>query len=879
MKGNFLNKTLSMVLVIAMLLSCLMVCQPAFGTVVTDSPITFDNWTDVGADYAAAEWRVDNAADVIGNAALVDAGEEHAKALQLPSDGKSTKVFGYKVGATSGQYEIKFSLYPKEDGNFNVWIGDNVNAGLDSCGVVHFYNGEVYSTKDLTTNANMYLCRYTTEKWYDITVNVDLDSRLYRVVVSDDEGNTLGTRTMTMAEDDTLSNIYMNTREEGVCYVDDISVKESAEKLTVIVDDDFESYTQSAAGSSADEYNSAYLANNWWVFDGVTGRILPVVYSTTFQDNKVLRFGDASNAGLLWKFSNPIKSGRVKMSGSVNMSVEGTSGSVVCMSLRTSDNGENDHRLMLAHNGSIFGLRNTHNTGFGLGTWSMLDTEPNVWYDFIITLDMDSKTQSIQLFRDGKTVGLKRDIPFHTNASELSSIHIKSLAKNAPWYLDNWKVEIIDDAETVDDYLIFDEDFSKSDTTDDLKKNGWDLTASTDATDNIVTDGAEKYLVVGPKGKVQRAFSDDISENSDISAETPTAASTGNGKYRFSFDVKTSGKALISYIGQYDPESTGDKKSGSVNLAFLTGGAIYHTASSAHNNRKLADYNTEQWVNIEVEVDVKNKKEKWTARDMSGNILGSPVEKEGLYDASVAQLADGSRPIIGMKALSVHNWDTSLPLYIDNVKIEYAYSQPSLNNASVTMTDINDNKIEDILNDVTPGLKKIELDFGANMTEDGLAGKVSLMKGETPVTFEGKTEGTKYIMTLPDMLEEKSNYILTVDKSASNSVGATIGNSNFVLTFNTTNGYVTASKPTVWVDANTEVTGLSGLAENQSIKVKSNVVNCTSESSDITVIAAFYDGNRLISATPYPGTINRGDSSFEKEITLPNMEEVTSVKI
>lgn len=867
MKVKLFKKTMGVILSASMLLSCFMFSTAVSAADAGDSiSVDFENWTNdtigVNADknrllirnQMPDEWQSNQSSMNFGS--IEDTGDvNHGKAYKL-NEGSGS--FNLKVGKTSGQWEIGLDLLtPSDLSNMklifymgHVWgtPGDNVPFN----GVMNIANKNSNGNGGDGTDGNVYINTLALEgnkyvphtyagtlspqKWYKIKVFVDLETKLYHVAVFDNNTKIIG-RTMMMQKDTDLNIFGVTDWGQSNTLIDNVEFKPYNGHVTEIINESFDNYTQIASTMSAD---SPALANSYW-WSGYWNRGTAISAETTAEisnqfasdpeHTKVLKVGGDDGKSLAYNLSRPITSGKIRISGQVNI----PNNAKPMIFAKNAFDGSNHCELLGGENISSIRLLNK----------VLLSGGTDVWYDLSFVLDMDTKTGSAQVWRDGKKIMNVRNVPIDSLQGQFCGLSFVSWT-GTPYYLDNFSIEKVIDRETENDYVIIEDNF-ENDEEADYTKDSW----TGDCT--VVQDDAAHGKVIKVGNNVTFA---------------KTLAPTASGKMRFSFDAKAEGNTMLDF------QQTDTSNDWSASLGFMADGIITHTFNNSNTSNRLCGYTLGDWVRFENEVDFDKHTITYTVKNMDGAVIGT------YKSSSLRDIVDRG-DVVGVRNFRVRNWGgADKYVYLDNIKIEYGYDKPTLTARSVSAVDVKDTAIENIADGITPALKEMTLDFkDPSISPATLTDAVSLTAADgTAAEFSGAFNDGKYIMTLGKCLKANTKYTLSVKGTVENSLGFTLGN-DFALEFTTGDGVVYAETDGVY-NGDTKLTNISGLAANQNLTVKVNTINSMENAVNAVCIVAYYNQNLLLTVQLIPMEIAAGmNSQSTGTITLPDMTDVTSMKV
>lgn len=198
-----------------------------FSNIRSFSELTADGWT----------WTHDQKTV---DAKIVNVDESHGNALQLSQNGPGvyTSLKDKNGNAfSSGKYEVKFSIYPKDEKTkIYVDMNDVILCYFDE------YNGLGRSTSVAGE------ARYSAGKWYDVSAVMNLAEQKGTVVVTQGD-TTVWTKDFTY-DKNVFSQLRIRSWNDKAFYIDDIMVKNYVEPKpsTVLIDENFDNMTELSNG-------------------------------------------------------------------------------------------------------------------------------------------------------------------------------------------------------------------------------------------------------------------------------------------------------------------------------------------------------------------------------------------------------------------------------------------------------------------------------------------------------------------------------------------------------------------------------------------------------------------------------------------------------
>lgn len=890
MKGK-LRKLIGMLLTLSVLAASVVVTMPASAATEVWSE-NFNDWTVV-TDYKTNGWVANND-DSAAQAELVTIDAEHGQSFKLAKNSVQIK---YPVGLTSGQYKVDYSMYFQNDNDQGalVFMTGNINNPQYDAGEEALYNADKSSNSNALsmfwTGGNAYFGSgtnqnkkwatvYEKDTWYDISTIVDMDSRLYKTTVTAG-GAKVYEITRIMDPNTNLSAIgFANWYATGTdAVIDNFKVTSTTEKLTKIVEDDFENYTRlyinPDEGETISPANSMTYAfnNGWWGLYAEHGGsyATPTLDSTTFPGNKVLGFFKAGTTMISHQFNNPIYEGKVKIKFSINQTEKGARPAIFFddtfttgeYDLTAGSNGERRNPQQYggtwpATNDVYIGSAGNVNSGNDI----ILNTVPNEWYDWVYVIDLDTKKLSLTIEKDGKVITRKRGVDF--GFDQICSFDIRAWDGAADgtkmFFLDDVVVEKLGD-ETPADYLMFENNFD-TDTVDSMKKEGWVFSEAEGKT-YAISDGV--LNITGNGAGVSKRFANETAD-----------------KIRISYNVKagSGGLGVIDYVGS-STTVTGNNRVALLYLDAANSNAVYHTYFSTLEAYKIADYTANTWLTVENVIDTVNKTVTYKLTDQYGDLIGEPYTLEN--PAHIFPDADGNPNgyVTGIQSLFFRNWGfAGSNIAVDNVKVEYYYGIPKINEDQISMKYISGDDVDLTQAVVAPGIKSITLDFDAEVTQESTSGAITLKeKGGTAVeSYTGTISGNTYVMTLDSILKPRTTYELTVAGDVGTSLGMTIGK-DFTYEFTTGAAECITLMDGVYMSGQ-KIETLTGVTSGD-IDVKMQVVNNMTNSADYTIIIGYYNSNNMMVYTDIAAGTVDGESSKDvsERFTLPDMTNVSYAKV
>ena len=493
---------------------------------------------------------------------------------------------------------------------------------------------------------------------------------------------------------------------------------------------------------------------------------------------------------------------------------------------------------------------------------------PGEWYDFVLILDLDKDTFDAQISDE---TGILNQI-FDIEMKGLNGMKGIESLKYIDWR--NWTTSgggCIDDLviETTNEELpkvintnILDDDFETYSTvtggagSSDMESMGYGRPTRSDIWSLLETvDGDKAVRFLKRDGKVDGIH------------------------YTITPSLDPAGKLKINYSGKFDanakivgPEIKPSNDADGVLLIQAHNGMITTNQldAQAANYTLLGNYSADKWYDFEIVIDFDNQVYSLKA-SQDGKTVGT-LERLPLFTLKGENLAD-------VKTVSWRNWSAdNLGGYIDDLKIEYVPTPPTVSAADIKTTDISGNETTGLSGMISPLTKKMVLDFGTEMNAATLEGAVKITSADgTAVSYTGKLEGKYYIMTFDKVFESEKKYILTIDKKATNVYSIPLERT-CEFSFSTGKSESAAGIAGIYKGVN-EITALDGLSKGDTITVKTNYANITGDTSSVAWIIAYYNGNKLtFTESIEEKDIPAGQLGIDApEFTIGDLTDVTEV--
>lgn len=907
MKGKFMKKTFSLMLVLVMALSLVVFTSvPASA----QEPVFSEDFTTWTADnfsekLTAGGWSGDN------NGAALSADAN----LKANYNGHTTT--GYSVGSnnilkttfadspiTTGKYEVKIKFNPGKEPNANIYLGGSepsftkwnaissddylFGANFRWNGFTKDETGAALGSKDTTGSSFLVgensmrnnhwrdnAGEFKYNKWYDLSVKADFETRLVHMALYE-EGATapVAEHRYVMSSSAALGTI-MFTNNNNPFVVETITVTPMSENVTQLANETFDDATIIADWDINVKGGHKSLMSSFWTVEK-GGRDSHIIDKTAADGTKAFHFdtttfaadeahktalGFKQNAqNLQYDLVNPLSSGRVELSYDY-YDVNGSAKPLVAIT--EGDTAGDDYAMLLSsQSNEIYPFWRP-----GKG-YPILGEVSGKWYTVNVVVDLEKDTQDLTVSLGDKQIFKIIDQPLIkadslVAPSQIDAIRILNWGGTNPFYIDNFKINVLTgEKETVDYITVYEDNFNDAATMDDIFARGWREPKNTGAA-GLVAEGDNKYVKIEGNADVVGGFEKDF------------AYDKTTGKYRFTFDAKVGAGAKGIY-GFIDINSWSEIGV----LVNLGQTEVGHSNHNVDNGSEVLGKTTPgAWIRVETVVDLSKKEIVYTLKDIETNAILNTYTNTA-FKSTDNLVMDGARSFKMMSYGGKTAEDNTV--YLDNLKIEYGYGKPELSAEYVTMTDYKGAAIEGITN-ITPGVKTIALDFRDAVTEESVAENISLSgvdkDGKTDnVAISGQLSGSKYVISTPVLMGD-ATYTLTVGENVANSIGLTLGK-EFTYTFTTGKGFCKATADGVYAGAmKCNSVGEIKAAEVTQISVKANAENITRDDEIISVIVAYYSGNMLVKTELKEVTVKSGATdSISESFTLPDMTNVTTVK-
>lgn len=888
-----LKKTLSFGIVVALMLSMVTMPQHASAAFNTISE-NFDSWTSL-SDADTGKWVTNKAGGITG--AKLTAVEGHGNVLEITSDKQISFHIGDAGENDEKSYKLSFS-FKNNAGALYTWMSpwnSSTDTNPSNAGATTLFKASG-GTADkagqgwLTTNRNdvsglqgfksqLYLGDYTVSDWYNVEAILDYETRLVKMNFLDAEGNLLGTQAKPMDKYAYAHRFVMSNWGAwlGSVYVDDIKMEETAEKVTVLTDENFETATNwgDVVGGikwrQFEEYRSeGSLKNTNLIVNSERNGVATKAVSTCGNSNKLDWWAGGAIYEGTWKLNF-----KFYFDGYLTSFFGGladSSASSCARSTRQEILGlpydkqglDNGYDASGAGKGSTDRKLAAFSTGGTAGRSHMIaEVDPNVWYEYEVIIDLDNKIAHVSLSRDGKKIAGRR------NYSLVGSPIANGFDRfgfftwdNKSFVMDDLKVErLMDYKSTVEDYIITQEDFTNMVDTD-LTKNGWKFTKGTAGT---IEDGALKLTA------------------NEVNLEKWITNTNNTDTIKVKYDVMTDNGIVFADLVGSGMTHQNWNWIGVPISAFVTSSGVYALEDAAHEHNKIASAENRRWITVESVISYNADKTQntitTTVRDRETGELLAAGEKGNPATVPLTN-RDVDRTAITNTNLQILRFISysANPSYIDNVVVSEYYDEPIIDSSRVTFTDADGNEISDFDN-VSTALKNITFDFGAEMNAQSAAQNITIEDEEgNTVAFVGDVVDKAYELTLTDVLAPETIYTLTVNKNIESAIGVTLPR-GFSMEFTTGKAICTVEKAELH-SATGKLSNIQGLTTGATVTVKSTAFNTYTTNKSAVVMVGYYNGDRLVNVQLEPVTLTAGKkTNISENFILPDMTNVTDVNV
>lgn len=762
---------------------------------------------------------------------VFDTGDtEHGKAVGLldvkaGSEGATSPGFYYTLPekVTSGELKISFSIKSQQLSAIPIYLMQETEQQEEPLQQLMLFNeNSTYTMLGSTFG-------YTADKWIDVTVVANLDTKKFNIVLSGEGiGNGTANEKKYVRYDDkdlTVDGLggiqfrswYKNGQGDTYSYFDNIKIatKQTGGTNDAYIKEDF---------SNIDSFNEVF-ADDWvWTHDQKTvdGKIVNVDSS---HGNAVQLSQNAPGIykAIKDKDGNGLTSGKYEISYSV-------------YTTSTEDKILVDINDFCVAYFSQWATIGNSAGGSGSGTY-----KENKWYDISALMDMDNKTASVTV-KQGDTV-VYENSGLAINATALTQLRVRNWNDKA-FYIDD--ILIKDYVAPKPSTILIDENF---DNMTELS-NGWtNINDNNPVTiiDNSPYGKSAKGQFVGSSG-LQKSFD------------------AVTGKFKISFLMSTNTQFYLNLINK---NAAGEDKNQA--LAYIDTSFRVHSGNGDGGHYIMGNVESGKYYQFEFVVDTDNKTYEMSYTD----VATSTKSTQTLDSEKLPRLLD----LNSVSGIQLGFWDSkkdgSDTVIIDNVKAELIVTAPVLSAETITIKDYNENVITDTTK-VTPAISEIALNFGTQIDEDTLDGAITLTDSDnTPVGFDYNLSADGKIVTIAPTayLKGGKTYSLNVAKTVANVYDMTM-DAAFNMQFETAADFAKAELTTL--------PKLSDITTGSTVTIGGNFINCTDSSKNLVWVVAYFSGNRLVYAdaskeTPISAVY--GKTTLGQTYTAPDMTGVDRVEV
>lgn len=762
---------------------------------------------------------------------VFDTGDtEHGKAVGLldvkaGSEGATSPGFYYTLPekVTSGELKISFSIKSQQLSAIPIYLMQETEQQEEPLQQLMLFNeNSTYTMLGSTFG-------YTADKWIDVTVVANLDTKKFNIVLSGEGiGNGTANEKKYVRYDDkdlTVDGLggiqfrswYKNGQGDTYSYFDNIKIatKQTGGTNDAYIKEDF---------SNIDSFNEVF-ADDWvWTHDQKTvdGKIVNVDSS---HGNAVQLSQNAPGIykAIKDKDGNGLTSGKYEISYSV-------------YTTSTEDKILVDINDFCVAYFSQWATIGNSAGGSGSGTY-----KENKWYDISALMDMDNKTASVTV-KQGDTV-VYENSGLAINATALTQLRVRNWNDKA-FYIDD--ILIKDYVAPKPSTILIDENF---DNMTELS-NGW-----TNINDNnpvTIIDNSP----YGKSAKGQFVGSSGLQKSFDAVA----------GKFKISFLMSTNTQFYLNLINK---NAAGEDKNQA--LAYIDTSFRVHSGNGDGGHYIMGNVESGKYYQFEFVVDTDNKTYEMSYTD----VATSTKSTQTLDSEKLPRLLD----LNSVSGIQLGFWDSkkdgSDTVIIDNVKAELIVTAPVLSAETITIKDYNENVITDTAK-VTPAISEIALNFGTQIDEDTLDGAITITDSDnSAVAFDYALSSDGKIVTIAPTayLKGGKTYSLNVAKTVANVYDMTM-DAAFNMQFETAADFAKAELTTL--------PKFSDIATGSTLTIGGNFINCTDSSKNLVWVVAYFSGNRLVYADASKETSISavyGKTTLGQTYTAPDMTGVDRVEV
>ena len=746
----------------------------------------------------------------------VDAYEKVLKLETTNAWGQAGVDKSFNGTYNAGKIGIEYSVKPGSGVGAEFMLLDSKDRGLRA---VIFRDDSKLSIEH--TGDNMAFGNYTLDKWYNVKIVLDFNTKNLDIEIKDKDDQIVVIRKgydfSTKISDLSAIRLKAQSAGTGTSYYDNVKVYMDPTEIEVPPEfpytEDFSGYdnnidTLKSKGGFTTAASTEGKISLESLIDGHTD-VLKLEYPEPsnkwgyVQVDKT--FSDTYNTGKLgFEFS-------VKPGGGV--------GGATQMLFK-------DQRIIIFRDNGTISLKDQgDNNTFGSYT-------PGQWYDVKLVFNFDKKLLDVEVVdAGGNSVGLKKGFDFSEDAGfqALNSfrLQVAGNAYDTPSYFDDVKIYMDPTDIEAPSELPFEENFDDYATIADLEANGkgWRRTVKGELTEIRDVDNG-KAVYVGLTQDTDNTVFEKI-------MQTPLA----DAKYEFSFDVKP-GVNILTHIFARTSNDVLPL------VVFKEDGNAYVCNTGGKSSAKIGSFTAGTWYNVVVKINMNAKTVDVKITDKQS---GKAITKAGVnYEEFTG------KTFASFSSLAFQVWkNQDSGSYFDNFSLKELEKKPEMSGDRITFF-VGDIATETLV-DVPSTTNKIVLDFGTKMKESTMNSINIVLKNKTTnqnVSYKGTSNGTKFIITFENeaVLGANTEYELAISENVENTFGTALGE-NVKIEFNTGSGVFSASLMGVKYGEE-DVTKLNQIAKNNMITTSINYANTTEEAQRMVLIYAYYSGDTLIRTMP-----------------------------
>lgn len=375
--------------------------------------------------------------------------------------------------------------------------------------------------------------------------------------------------------------------------------------------------------------------------------------------------------------------------------------------------------------------------------------------------------------------------------------------------------------------------------------------------------GSWRYWTYIPSGATSTALSDYWN-------------ALNGGMLKIEFDIRTSavptGSELI-YFSKMHNHQNGLAIFG-MNADSIAMGAV---PDSGRAFTEIENLELGKWYHYTYILDIANKRAKAV---LSDGINEYSKDWTSLTGSGTGYWKDSLATPFNTLAFQLPGGDIDL----DNISFKKHYEAPVVNSNSIVFKS--GDEIQQNWTEVSTATDTVIIDFGTAMDESTVNNNSVYVtkKGDTAkVGASGDFVDGKYVLSLTETLSQKTDYELHITTDVENVSGESFGAEDYIASFKTSAGVITATLVDVKNGENTvgDFAAFKALA-GQNIKINTTYTNTTGEDGGYYVIVAHYNGAALKNAKiiEVPKTAEITSANDALDYTIPaDMSEVTSTNI